>query len=112
MAIEAKIKAVFQDQLRADGNFYHYPNSPKLSDSELLAISIQAESEGINSENHLFTVLKGRLPGFLDGRISRPRFNIRKRKLNLFMEDFFLKAHGLILPSSTHFVVDSTPLPV
>ena len=51
-------KSFFQDSLNADGNYYFYPNKPKMSDSEVIALSILGETIGIDSENYLFGKLK------------------------------------------------------
>ena len=51
-------KSFFHDSLNADGNFYFYPNIPKMSDSEVIALSILGETIGIDSENYLFGKLK------------------------------------------------------
>ncbi len=47
-------KSFFQNSLNADGNYYFYPNKPKMSDSEVIALSILGETIGIDSENYLF----------------------------------------------------------
>ena len=31
-------KSFFQDSLNADGNYYFYPNKPKMFDSEVIAL--------------------------------------------------------------------------
>uniref|UniRef100_UPI0039A4718B IS3 family transposase n=1 Tax=Ornithobacterium rhinotracheale TaxID=28251 RepID=UPI0039A4718B len=50
---------------------------PKLSDLELISLSITAEYMGIDSENDLFR----RLPKFLSKKIERSVYNRRRRKL-------------------------------
>ena len=109
--VMVNLQIAFSDRLLADGNFYFYPRKPKVSDIELLAISIVAESLSIHSENALFTRFSKEFPGLV-GRISRPRFNIRRRALNIHMEDFFERCHNRLLNEGNAFVVDSTPLPV
>jgi hypothetical protein len=44
--------------MNADGNYYYYPRKPKLSDCEVIALSILGETIGIDSENYLFGKLK------------------------------------------------------
>jgi len=51
-------KSFFEGSLDADGNFYLYSNKPKMSDCEVIALSIVSESIGIDSENYLFGILK------------------------------------------------------
>jgi hypothetical protein len=50
---EILIQAYGADNLY-DGNFRRYPNSPKASDIEIVAIAIAAEAMEIESENNLF----------------------------------------------------------
>ena len=106
------LQVVFADRLQPDGNFYFYPNRPKLSDIELLAISVVGESFSINSENALFQRLSIECPNLLTGRISRPRFNFRRRALNVQMEDYFnlCLSHSEI--EENGLIVDSIPLPI
>lgn len=51
-------KSFFQGSLNAEGNYYFYPNKPKISDCEVIALSILGETIGIDSENYLFGILK------------------------------------------------------
>jgi hypothetical protein len=51
-------KSVFKSSVNADGNFKFYPRQPKLSDCQMIALSVTAESIGIDSENYLFGKLK------------------------------------------------------
>ena len=43
-------KSVFKDRLSQSDNFFLYPNKPKLSDCEIIALSVTGESMGIDSE--------------------------------------------------------------
>jgi len=106
------LQAIFSSRINSSGNFYHYPNHPKVADIEILAISSIAESFSINSENALFNRLDKESPGFLTGRISRPRFNIRRRALNVHMEDFLQLSHAQLFKVDVPMIVDSTPLPI
>ena len=42
-------KSVFKDRLNQFDNFFPYPNKPKLSDCEIIALSVAGESLGIDS---------------------------------------------------------------
>jgi hypothetical protein len=106
------LQTIFSNRINSSGNFYHYPNLPKVSDIEILAISSVSESFSINSENSLFNRLNKESPGFLNGRISRPRFNIRRRALNIHMEDFLQLSHAQLGQGDIPLIVDSTPLPI
>ncbi len=47
-------KSFFKGSIDADGNYYFYPNKPKMSDCEVITLSVLCESIGIDSENYLF----------------------------------------------------------
>lgn len=58
-------KSFLKGSFNADYNFQFYPNKPKMSDCEIIAISILRESLGIDSENYLFGKLDSdHLPDF------------------------------------------------
>ena len=104
-------KILFEDKIDSSLNFYKYPNMPLVPDLEILAIGSVPECFQINSENHLFTILDNEIPGFLRKRISRPRFNIRRRNLQVFMEEAFSLAKSHFMPDEKVFIVDSKPVP-
>lgn len=81
---------------------------PKLSDIELISISLTAEYLGIDSENYLFTLL----PKELKQKIERSVYNRRKRRLFVYIESLRIKISELINNSQVHFIVDSMPLEV
>ena len=60
----------------------------KMSDIELVALSLTAELMSIDSENSLFKQL---LPGEIPNLIERSQFNKRRRKLFLFSEQIRTK---------------------
>lgn len=74
-------KSFFQDSLNADGNYYFYPNKPKMSDCEVIALSILCETIGIDSENYMFGKLKSDHHDDFPNLISRSRFNRRRKRL-------------------------------
>ena len=68
-------------QFETKSNFLNQIRCPRLSDIELIALDLTAESLGIDSEYQLFRVL----PSSLSSRIERSVYNRRRRKL------FFIK---------------------
>ena len=50
-------KSVFKDRLNKSDNFYFYPNKPKLSDCEIIALSVTGESLGIDSESYFLGII-------------------------------------------------------
>lgn len=81
---------------------------PKLSDKELIALSLAAESLGIDSERYLFK----RLPDTLLGKIDRSVFNRRRRNLRFKVEQIRQKIAHQVMPSDSHHIIDSMPLEV
>lgn len=81
---------------------------PKLSDLELLSLSLTAEFMGIDSENDLFR----RLPKVLSSKIDRSVYNRRRRRLVDNLNDIRLKLASHFNEFEQYFVVDSMPLEV
>jgi hypothetical protein len=74
-------KSVSKSTINPDGNFKFYQRKPKLSDCDILALALAAESIGIDSETYLFGKLrKDYLDEFPD-LIYRCNFNRRKKTL-------------------------------
>ena len=81
----------------------------KMSDLEIVALSLTAEFMSIDSENSLFKLLnKNEIPNLID----RSQFNKRRRKLFLFSETIRLKLASHFLDFEDYFIVDSMPLEI
>jgi hypothetical protein len=50
-------KSVFKGRLNQSDNFSFYPNKPKLSDCEIIALSVTGESLGIDSESACLKIM-------------------------------------------------------
>jgi|GEM_PF-1735342 len=74
-------KSFFCDSLNGDDNFFFYPRKPKMSDCEIITLSIVGESIGIDSENYLFGKLKSDHSHDFPHLIDRSNFNRRRRRL-------------------------------
>lgn len=81
---------------------------PKLSDLELITLSLTAEYMGIDSENHLFRIL----PKFFTGKIERTVYNRRRRRLMSFTNRIRLQLSEIFNEFENYFIVDSMPLEV
>ena len=73
-------KSVFKDHINQDDNFHFYPNKPKQSDCEIIALSVTGESIGIDSENYFWGKLRSDHKDDFPRLIDRSNFN-RRRKL-------------------------------
>ena len=81
----------------------------KMSDLEVVALSLTAEFMSIDSENSLFKQLnQTEIPNL----IERSQFNKRRRKLFLFSEEIRTKLAKEFLEFEDYFIVDSMPLEI
>lgn len=81
---------------------------PRLSDLELISLSLTAEFMGIDSENDLFR----KLPETILAKIERSVYNRRRRKLADHLNTIRLKLASHFNEFEDYFVVDSMPLEV
>ncbi|MDP2687784.1 MAG: IS982 family transposase [Aequorivita sp.] len=81
---------------------------PKLSDLELISLSLTAEFMGIDSENDLFR----KLPKSISTKIERSVYNRRRRKLAYSLDSIRLGLASHFNEFENYFVVDSMPLEV
>ena len=105
-------KSVFKSSINVDGNFKFYPRLPKLSDCQIIALSITAESIGVDSENHLFGKLNKDYKADFPNLIHRCNFNRRKKILAPYLQRLnqFL-ADGMNRDEKA-FIVDSIHVPI
>jgi hypothetical protein len=81
----------------------------KMSDLEVIALSLTAEFMSIDSENSLFKQInQAEIPNL----IERSQFNKRRRKLFLFSEEIRTKLAKEFLEFEDYFIVDSMPLEI
>ncbi len=81
----------------------------KMSDLEVVALSLTAEYMSIDSENYLFRQLKSySFPNL----IERSQFNKRRRKLFGFSEKIRFALASSFLEYEDYFIIDSMPLEI
>ena len=81
----------------------------KMSDLEVVALSLTAEFMSIDSENSLFKEINNeQIPNLID----RSQFNKRRRKLFYFLEEVRIKLSSRFLEFEDCFIVDSMPLEI
>lgn len=93
------------------GSFYksRVGRKEKMSDLEIVALSLTAEFMSIDSENSLFKQITiNEIPNL----IERSQFNKRRRKLFLFSEEVRTKLSSRFLEFEDYFIVDSMPLEI
>ena len=82
---------------------------PKLSDLELVALTMTAEYMSINTELQLFRSISG---SFLEQKIERSVFNKRRRMLFPYFEKIRMVLSRKFSEFTDVFVVDSTPIEI
>lgn len=105
-------KEMFEEEVDRRGNFNFYPNSPKMSDLEVIALAVTSESASIDSENWLFSKLKTDYQQAFPTLIDRTRFNRRRRALANYILEFTKRISMTIGVESTIDLVDSMPCPI
>lgn len=85
-------------QFETKSNFLNQIRCPRLSDIELIAVDLTAESLSIDSEHQLFRVL----PSSLSSKIERSIYNRRRRKL-FFVKERIRKALAEKLINSENY---------
>lgn len=105
-------KSAFTHVILADDNFKFYPRKPKLSDIEIIALALTAESIGIDSENYLFGKLRCDYRAAFPQLIHRSNFNRRRKNLSRYILQMNLHLAQKMNAGENVFIVDSMPVPV
>lgn len=88
-------------------------DTAKMSDSEIITLSICGELAGIDSENAWYSFVKRNYRHLFPRLCSRTRFNRTRRALLQVTELLRQKLTlSFPIPASRYFVIDSFPLPV
>lgn len=105
-------KSVFKNQINSFDNFSFYPNRPKMSDCQIIALSVTGETLGIDSENYLWGKLKSDHAEDFPNLIDRSNYNRRRKKLYPFIAQLNQAVAGKLTEGENIFLVDSIPIPV
>ena len=106
-SVYSKILALLHE-IEDKDNFRKQIRKPQLSDKAILALSLAAESLGIDSEHFLFK----QLPPEVEGLIERSVYNRRIRGLRFKLEDLRQKMIDKMNPKNDLYIVDSMPLEI
>lgn len=98
--------------LVSNHNFTAYRYPAKMSDLEVISLSITAEVLGIGSENLLFSILKTDYKSKFPHLIHRTNYNRRRRKLQPYISQVAQRIGQLIDPQPSLYILDSIPLPI
>jgi len=105
-------KSVFKDRINSSGNLKYYSNKPKMSDCEIIALSLTSESLGIDSENYLWGKLKCDDSNDFPNLIDRCNFNRRRKKLYPYIELLNQTVANEMNLDEDVYLVDSIPVPI
>jgi len=83
--------------------------TPKMSDIEVVALSLTAEYMSIDSENSLFERLK---EPSIDNLLERSQFNKRRKKLFGLTERIRVELSRYFIEHEDYFIIDSMPIEV
>ena len=105
-------KSFYNGSIDADGNYYFYPNKPKMSDCEIITLSLVGETIGIDSENYLFGKIKSDHINDFPNLIHRSRFNRRRRRLGDLIARLNDRISSLLNEGENIYLLDSIPVPI
>jgi hypothetical protein len=105
-------KSFFSDRINGFDNFQSYPRNPKMSDCQIVALALTAESIGIDSENYFFGKLKPDYANDFPNLIDRSNFNRRRKRLYPIIDELDIGLANLLNLGEDTYIVDSIPVPV
>ena len=79
--VKRTVKKSIKQYLVYDDNVMFYPNRPKMTDLEIISLSITSNCLGIDSENLLFSKIKKDYSNRFPNLIHRTRYNERRKTL-------------------------------
>jgi hypothetical protein len=106
------VKTTLMNDLNPDGNLQHYPRKPKMTDSEIIALSLCQECLSIDSENWFLAKLKSDYSTVFTGLIHITNYNKRRKRLASWAQQVNKVLSGGLLGDEDAFIVDSIPVPV
>lgn len=105
-------KSIFKNRINDSGNLRFYSNKSKMTDCEIIALSLTGESLGIDSENYLWGKLKCDHSSDFPNLIDRSNFNRRRKKLYLYVELLNQTVANEMNLDEDVYLVDSIPVPI
>lgn len=110
--IKRTVKALTKESLDKYGNISSYPNKPKMSDLEIISLSMSAECLGIDSENLLFSKIRKDYLNKFPNLIHRTRYNARRKRLKEWIIHVADLMSEKLSDDNGIYIVDSIPIPV
>lgn len=105
-------KSFFSQSVDMNDNFQTYIRLPKMSDCQIIALSLTAESTGNDSENYFFGKLKSTYSADFPNLIDRSNFNRRRKRLRSKIADLNQSMADFLNEGENAYIVDSIPVPI
>lgn len=105
-------KSFFYDRINSFDNFQSYPRRPKMSDCQIIALALTAESIGIDSESYFFGKLKSDYVSDFPNLIDRSNFNRRDKRFYPWISGLNQGLANILNQGEDTYIVDSIPIPV
>lgn len=104
--------AALKNEVNQDGNVHLYPRKPKLSDTEIIALSLCQECLSIDSENWFLAKLKSDYRSDFPNLVHITNYNKRRKRLAAWTELVNRRLATMLNEGEDVFMVDSIPVPV
>lgn len=95
-----------------DGNAKKYRHKPKMTDLEIITLSICQETLSIDSENYFWSKLRSDYSQAFPNLIHITRYNLRRKHLNGFIHMVTERLAAKLNEGENAFIVDSMPVPI
>ncbi len=105
-------KEYFKNDVDRHGNFKFYPKLPKMSDLEIIGLSVTMEALSIDSENLFFKKIETDYSKKFPNLIDRSRFNRRRKQLKERIVKCWSCLSNILNKEEDTYIVDSMPIPV
>lgn len=103
---------VLADEADQDGNLHFYPRKPKLSDTQIIALSLCQECLSIDSENWFLAKLKSDYKDDFSNLVHITNYNKRRKRLAIWTQQVNSRLAAKLNEGEDVFMVDSIPVPV
>lgn len=95
-----------------NGNIKIYRHKPKMSDIEIITLSVCQEALGIDSENYFWSKLKSDYSKEFPNLIHITRYNLRRKYLNGYVQKVNSALATILNEGEDAYIVDSMPIPI
>lgn len=102
----------FLNEFNEHGNAKPYRHLPKMSDYEIITLSLCQEALGIDSENLFWSKIKSDYSQYFSNLVHLTRYNIRRKILAPYIHKMNQRISAELNFGENVFVVDSMPIPI